>query len=561
MFRVASTAIRLVATSHLFRWISHLTRARVTIYLIAIGVAAYGALVRCSSLGRSLWLDEAWVANSVLAKSLVGMFYYHSWLQSTPPLFLLLARAVVAVFGLSNAVLRMVPSLMGIFAMLCVALLAANIFLRQYALLAWSLFVLSPMAVEYSRIFKQYSSELAAAAAILLVSALYIQKPTGRRFWLLLATVVTGLLIAYAVAFLLPGTTLMIWMSPIRRGPAFDPKSYMASRFRRVLLFTAVAGGVLIGEYCLFVIPNSPEVLHAEWAQKNANVHSFAKLATDESSDLIGDLPLNHRLRAENVRLGAVGLIVILGFGFACLRFRKGRRKWLQIQVLCMLPCVLLIISDWFKWYPFVPRTRLFLLPYVITLCVLSLQLIYFFVLNNDRDQLRPLLDVALLAAIVVTIHAGRSQISRRVAPWEEMDGAVSYLRGHVQPEDFLWVHSSCSEGFKLYATMSKWQDAPAHFGHTGWPCCPRGIPDADATSSELLVRNDFGNELPSGFTGRVWLLYTLRPEHWQGFANEPEIMRIILRERKCTELPTPAFFNVSVSSFDCKGGADVELR
>jgi hypothetical protein len=195
----------------------------------------------------------------------------------------------------------------------------------------------------------------------------------------------------------------------------------------------------------------------------------------------------------------------------------------------------------------------------VIALLVLSLQLVSFYVLKKHRDWVRPFLDIALLGAIVLTIHAGRS-ISRWAAPVEEMDEAVSYLRTHVQPRDFLWVHASCSEGFKLYATMNKWQDAPAHFGKTAWPCCPRGIPDANVTSSELLVRNDLGRALPSSFSGRVWLLYTLRPEHWKGFANEPEIMRAIVRERDCTAMPTPAFFNVAVSSFDCKGRAVVEL-
>ena len=559
MSRFASAATYLPATRRSLSWISHLAHGRVAIYLIALGVAAYGVVVRCSSLGRSLWLDEAWVANSILAKSLAGMFYYAAWLQSTPPLFLLLARTTVSIFGLSNAVLRIVPSFMGIVAMLCVLLLSARILLRQYALLAWSLFVLSANAVEFSRTFKQYSSELAATAAILFVSALYIQNAIARRFWLLLVTVMTGLLLAYAVAFLLPGIALVIWMSPIRRHPASDVKSYMATSFRRALLFTAIAGGTLIGEYRLFVTPNSPQVLHAEWAQKNRDIHSFAKLATDESYDLIGDLPLNHRLQQKNVRLGAVGLVIALGFAFAWLRFLKGRRKWLQIQIACILPCILLIISDWFEWYPFVKRTRLFLLPCVIALLVLSLQLVSFYVLKKHRDWVRPFLDIALLGAIVLTIHAGRS-ISRWAAPVEEMDEAVSYLRTHVQPRDFLWVHASCSEGFKLYATMNKWQDAPAHFGKTAWPCCPRGIPDANVTSSELLVRNDLGRALPSSFSGRVWLLYTLRPEHWKGFANEPEIMRAIVRERDCTAMPTPAFFNVAVSSFDCKGRAVVEL-
>ena len=58
---------------------------------------------------RSLCVAESWVANSVLAGSLHDMFYYDPWLQTTPPLFLLLVRATVKMFGASNTTLRVMP--------------------------------------------------------------------------------------------------------------------------------------------------------------------------------------------------------------------------------------------------------------------------------------------------------------------------------------------------------------------------------------------------------------------------------------------------------------------
>jgi hypothetical protein len=137
--------------------------------------------------------------------------------------------------------------------------------------------------------------------------------------------------------------------------------------------------------------------------------------------------------------------------------------------------------------------------------------------------------------------------------PMEDAQRAVSFLHAHVQAEDFLWVHASCSEVFKLYARIGKWWDAPAHYGHTGWPCCPRGIANTADTSSESLVRNDFGSALPVEFSGKVWLLYTTRFWHWYEMADEPHIMRALLVQRGCVELPEPPFHNIAVSSFDCK--------
>jgi uncharacterized membrane protein len=543
------------AIRRLLYWVGFVARDRVTLSAITIGVAAYGLVLECSSLGRSLWLDEAWVANSISAPSLAGMFYYPAWLQSSPPLFLLLVRAVVAVFGLSNTVLRAVPVAMGILAALAMLLFALRILSRQYAVLAWILLFLSPVEVSYSRQLKQFSSELAATTLILLVCALYIKRGTPRRFWLLTATVVAGLLSGYAIAFLLPGIAFTILLSPVGSGIPSGPKADLSSRFARACLFTLIAGGTLAGEYRLFVIPNSPAALHTDW-DKDSALESFPSMAASDSYKLIGELPLNHRFQQQGVRLTVVGFTILAGLIVAWLRFRKGRRKWFLIQTFCLLPCLLIIVSDRFNWYPFTERTSLFVLPCLIAAIVSSLQLLSFFVLKRRREWLRPVVDVMVLSAILMTLIAGYSKNYRVLAPSEDMDGAVSFLQAHVAPEDFLWVHASCSEAFKLCVRMSKWQDPPARYGHTGWPCCARGIPNTKDTSSEALVRSDFGNALPTNFSGRVWLLYTTRPEHWRDLADEPRFMQTILQERGCTQTPTPEFFNVRVSAFDCKAGA-----
>jgi Dolichyl-phosphate-mannose-protein mannosyltransferase len=538
-------------------WVSYIAGGRATFSLITIAAGIYGVLLRTSSLGRSLWLDEAWVANSVSAHSLAGMFYYDDWLQSSPPLFLVLVRAAVGLFGLSNKVLRAVPSALGMLAIVLMLVFVLRVLSRQYALLAWLLLVLSPVAANYSRMLKQYSAELAATTAILLACALYIEKASARRFWLLVALVAVGLLSGYAVAFLLPGIALMMWMSPVRRVNPSDDRICVASAFARALLFTVIAAGILIGEYCVFVIPNSPTTLRADWAEKNARVTNFAALAASESYQFIGELPLNHRFQDRTIRLAAVGFTLAAGLLLAWLRFRNGRRKWLAIQIVCLSPCALLIICDWFNWYPFTERTTLFALPCLIALVVSSLQLMFLFLVRRRRDWSKPLIDVMVLGAVAVTLVAGRSQNYRSISPVEDMDGATAFLRTHVRPNDFLWVHASCTEAFRLYARMSKWEDPPAHFGQTGWPCCARGIEEDGYRSSEGMVRVDFGNALPRDFSGRVWLLYTTRPEHWHGFADEPQIMQAILRDRGCTQttVPAPTFRNIGVVSFDCQSG------
>lgn len=552
----------LVADLHrLLDWAGSVARRRMTTYVMISAVAAYGLVLRCVGIGRSLWLDEAWVANSVDARSLAGMFYYDAWLQSSPPLFLVLTRVFITAFGISNTVLRLGPLVMGILAVLSMFLFSTRFLSRQYALLAWVLLVLSHFAIHFSSTLKQYSSELAATATILFVCVLYVEKATASRFWLLVATVSVSLLAAYAVAFLLPGIALMIYIFPIWHANGPNAAAGFSRPVRRLILFTIITGGILLSEYYVFVVPNSPAVLRSEWAKKNAGVESFARLTEDDSYALIRQLPLDDRLlRKHKTVVGITGLTVMMGFALALDRFRKGRPKWLGMEVVCLTPCLLLIMSDWFSWYPFTERTSLFALPCLIALLVTSLRLTSPLVLKKRRDWKQPTLNVLMLAATlitVITVVQDRANFARLSETVEDLDGAVSFLHQHVQSRDFLWVHASCSEGFKLYAKMEGWQDPPAHYGHTGWPCCARGVANTKDTSSELLVRSDFGSALPSDFSGKVWLLYTTRVEHWRGMANEPQIMLNILSERGCVKTATPAFQNIGISSFDCKAAGE----
>src|SRR5919108_5000196 len=87
--------------------------------LLALGgLLLAGIMTRVQFLDRSLWLDEAWVANSVLAASLSQAIYYDDWLQTTPPLFVALTRVVTAVFGTSNIAFRALPALSGVVSVL-----------------------------------------------------------------------------------------------------------------------------------------------------------------------------------------------------------------------------------------------------------------------------------------------------------------------------------------------------------------------------------------------------------------------------------------------------------
>src|SRR5262245_1585196 len=55
---------------------------RPLMFLVLGGLLLAGVITRVQFLDRSLWLDEAWVANSIRAPSLQQAIYYDDWLQT-----------------------------------------------------------------------------------------------------------------------------------------------------------------------------------------------------------------------------------------------------------------------------------------------------------------------------------------------------------------------------------------------------------------------------------------------------------------------------------------------
>ena len=534
------------------------SRTRLAVYTLAACVAGIGLFLVCIGLRRSLWFDEAWVANSATSTSLYEVFYYPHWLQTSPPLFLLVVRASAAAFGLTTLSLRMVPLVMGVVSAALMAVVARRLWSIAYGLLAWVTFVLSPATIVFSANLKQYSSELAAASAILLAALMYRQHPNSRRFCLLLAAVSIGLLASYPLVFALPGITLFVTLVPVpsRAAPSVSSKS--ASLLRGLIL--GVINASIFGvEYIFLIAPNTSPALYSFWAPRPG----IAIAILSACGRLLKLLPLNGPLPStiEPVPLTAglitralvIAVIALTGFVLAFLRFLKGRRKWIEIQVLCLSPCLVAVVAHAASWYPASPRTSLFLLPFLVTFLTSSVQLMATFLISRFRQPwLRPSVRVALFVLTIATIAVGINNVpvSQLKAPTEDVESAVSFLRSHVRRDDLLWVHASMSESFALYKRILGWSDPPAVYGHTGSPCCPRGVVSARSVGSEESIRRDIDDALPVGRSGKIWLLYT---GHWAWVGqDEAVIAKRILRQKGCSESDAQSFYNVGLAVFDC---------
>ncbi len=454
-------------------------------------------------IGRSLWLDEAWVANSIHAATLRDMFYYPDWLQTSPPMFLLFSRVAVGLWGLSNVAFRIVPLGFALVASGAMFTLSRRVLSLPWAVLASVLVIFHPAFIEYSHSAKQYSGEVAATVLVLLSAVRYLERPAHREYLFLMAALVGGLLTAYPIAFLLPGILLAVYFSGVRRAVALG----------------IVAGITLLGLWVVFIRPNTAPELRAFWASDAEALFTPGLIAAGLVMSLL-----------------TVRLVVA----------NKGSRQWTQL--ICAIPCLLLAVASLSGWYPATQRMRLWVLPCFVLLCLMTVEDLF------GRMIPRAFGALAFGLALFFGSVSVRSQIrDRRDLPEENMAGAFDYLKDHVGPADLMLVHAAAREGFLLYSAMRGWSGPLPVYGNTGWPCCARGKNALPGQSSEAAVVADINQMIPPHFSGTIWLFYPTRPSHWDYVGrDEGNLWRKLTWEKGCPPGPYLDFHNLAISPMNC---------
>jgi hypothetical protein len=457
---------------------------------LVVVILAVAVGLRLDGLDRSLWLDEAWVANSVLAPDLRGMFFYEDWLQTSPPLFLLLVRGTVKLLGASNLTFRLVPLLLSFWA--CVAVwLALRAFVptRRYWIvpLALASFAWASPAVDYARHLKQYSGDMAVAASLLWL-ALRHRKA-------LLWALPLAVPLSYGSMLLAPG---LIFLAPRR---------FVTG------LATAAAGASVYG---IFILPNSSEALVAHWQLER---HGPSQI------------------------LGVLGSFWYWWLAVP-LTFVLAKRRRTRLLLAFTIPVTILLCANYSGHYPATLRTSLFLAPSAALALAGALWRLV---------RWAPRLANAGLGVLLIALAANAYRELPSAKANEAMDEAVSEVYAAYEQGDGIYVHASVAEGFRLYASLRAFEPGLRFQGRTSWACCPRHLPFArgrtDAVSVNADLRRLFAGPLPP----RLWILWTNRAEHWTwvGHDDRPVIAKFF-DARGCKEKPTPSFENVGLHLLIC---------
>lgn len=386
--------------------------------LVSAGLVLLGLEIRLLQWagGRSLWLDEALLARSLVERSYAELAtepLLHK--QAAPLLWLQASRFWVEQLGPTERALRVVPLVSGCLALLLLWRLAGRLLPRQLVPVAVGLGALHPGLVYYANEVKPYATDVAVVLAVLLVAQ-------TRRPLLLGLTGAAAVWVSYPTVFVLAGTSAVLVLR--------------SRRLRTVLLLLpwVVSLGVA---YVLVLRPlRGVDVLAQFWG------YSFPRSA--------GDLPAWTVRRAVDLVDRPLELVlaplalVLLAVGVA--RLLRDRRTG---AALALAGVPVAVVAAAVSAYPLADRLALWLVP----LAAVVLARVLPDRPRSGRLSVAPL----VLAAVALAAVAGPGLVRTlpravQVQHVEELKPVLQELAQRLQPGDVVLVDIAAKGAFDYYA-------------------------------------------------------------------------------------------------------------
>src|SRR3972149_8754481 len=113
-------------------------------------------VIRFISLNQSLWLDEAINVNAARALEFKSLFFDYSLSDFHPPLYHLILRGWILLFGSSEISVRLPSVILGVATVFITYLIGKKLFENKTALIGATLLATSPLHIYYSQEARMY---------------------------------------------------------------------------------------------------------------------------------------------------------------------------------------------------------------------------------------------------------------------------------------------------------------------------------------------------------------------------------------------------------------------
>jgi hypothetical protein len=388
--------------------------------LFTFSLIVLGLYLRCRGVligpTLALWNDESQWLVFLKTQPLTDLLI-------RPVAFMGLTKLLVALFPPTEFVVRFVPWLGGLIAVLLAPALARRLCETNLArMLVVAVIALHPTAIDLGRDFKPYSLGLTLHMGVLILACNYVTRGRSRDLWSALLVAMLGVLFATDIVFVYPGLFLTLaavaWKQSQRRhllaiaGSAMGTVGILLGLYFMIWRKLDQQGerGFWGERYDVFHIGQPEQGSYLVWlgrkfgdvlAMPGMRREHWETVAQQETS-----LSLNALVdRGLWIGLAILGIVVLL------------RRRRLHELLLLLATLLVLVLFNAAGRWPFGAfRTNLFLLAYVTPLAAIAFDL--------RRGQSRWLAPVPALALVVVPFFVFNKHFHTQKASFS----AVSYF-------------------------------------------------------------------------------------------------------------------------------------
>jgi hypothetical protein len=409
-------------------------------------VVAAGALVRITQYlaAPSLWLDELATARNVLDRGVSELLFSPlDYFQVAPAGFLALEKLTASLLGDSELALRLVPVSAGIAALVAARSLAARVLSGSAAFAALTFLAFSPPVVWLSCVVKHISFDLLGSSAVAALALSYLERPSDRKRWVLLA--VSGAAAAFvstASVLVIGGVGLAVALALLRAS---------ARPSRRGVFALGVVWGVAASAALALALHNlSPETSRHQLASWQAGFPTIPPLA---ASDWLWPWErLRSCFEALAVAPGAataLAALALLGAGRLVLHQRAAASVLLG-------PIALALAAAAFHLYPIAERLSLYLTPSLLVLTAAGAEQLVDLA-TQPRAEIATALGRAALwlrslpALLAVIPLAG---FTHALPPYRVQDarGVYQQLASKREPGDAVYLYYGAWQSAAYYA-------------------------------------------------------------------------------------------------------------
>ena len=158
-------------------------------WLVLFLIFGVGLRVFRYALGLPLWVDEGFLGVNILDRGFRGLLQPMEYIQVAPLGFLWAERAMYQLFGMSEYIMRLIPTLAGIAGLILFVVWARKTVDPLAATLAVAVFAVSDVAVRNAVELKPYGiDQLAGVVLLYLATSFLLDRKTTWLWCLVVAT-------------------------------------------------------------------------------------------------------------------------------------------------------------------------------------------------------------------------------------------------------------------------------------------------------------------------------------------------------------------------------------